>query len=251
MIEQLIAAFLERLPAERRPPVQQRLNRLRRPAWLGTLRRTTPLSQNFGFDRGWPVDRYYMDRFLAEHRGDIRGRVLEVKEGRYTAQYGVGVDAVDVLDIDAANPHATIVADLARLDPAGCADRFDCFVLTQTLHLIYDVRAALSGAHMLLRPGGVLLATIPAVSRIVPRHEGVTDYWRLTVPSATALFGEAFGSAQVQARSYGNVLAAIAFLAGMAGDELSRDELDVNDPEMPVLIAVRAVKATSGQSTPQ
>jgi hypothetical protein len=34
-----------------------------------------PISRAFGYDRGTPIDRYYLDRFLDEHNGDIRGRV--------------------------------------------------------------------------------------------------------------------------------------------------------------------------------
>src|ERR1044071_9523598 len=90
--------------------LRQRLRRFARPAWLGSLHRTTPLSDHWGFDRGTPLDRYYIGRFLEEHRQDIHGRVLEVKDSNYTDRYGVGVQRRDVLDIDPSNPHATIVA---------------------------------------------------------------------------------------------------------------------------------------------
>ena len=33
-----------------------------------------------GRDRGTPIDRHYIERFLDEHRADIRGRVLEVRD---------------------------------------------------------------------------------------------------------------------------------------------------------------------------
>ena len=42
---------------------------------LGTIRRTTPLSDHWGRERGTPVDRYYIERFLAAERDVIRGRV--------------------------------------------------------------------------------------------------------------------------------------------------------------------------------
>lgn len=240
---QLLSSWLNSLPPERRLHLRQRLNRLIHPAWLGTLRRTTPLSGNWGFDRGLPVDRYYIDRFLTEYRHDIRGRVLEVKENRYTQRYGVGVECCEVLDIDPANPRATVVADLAGAHVSIAPASFDCFVLTQTLQFIYDIRGAIAGAHHVLRPCGVLLATLPAISRAAPRREEAADYWRLTSDSASRLFGEVFGPERVTVTSYGNVLAAIAFLAGMASEELSQQELDVNDIDMPVLLAVRAVKA--------
>ena len=133
----------------------RRWRRLLRPAWPAFLRRTRPLSDFWGFDRGTPVDRHYIEGFHAEHRGDIRGRVLEVQDSVYTDLLGSGVEARDVLDIDPANPRATIVADLAKTEALPEAV-FDCFILTQTLHLIYDLRAAVRGCHHLLRPGGTL-----------------------------------------------------------------------------------------------
>jgi hypothetical protein len=61
------------------------------------------------------------------------------------------------------------------------------------------------------------------------------------------LFGEAFGPPQVTVRARGNVLSSIAFLAGMAYEELSRAELETDDPAFPLIVTVRAVKAGSGR----
>jgi SAM-dependent methyltransferase len=219
---------------------QQRLRRLRRPAWLGTLRRLTPLSDGFGFDRGTPVDRYYIERFLAENRAAIRGHVLEVKNSRYTDRFGVAVSQRSVLDIDARNRNATIVADLAAGDDLP-ADTFDCFILTQTLQYIYDARSAVFHAHRILRPGGVLLCTVPSIARITP---GSVDgeHWRFTHASCRRLFAEFFPPDKVDVRTHGNVLTAIAALTGMATEELKRRELDYDDAYFPLLVTVRAEK---------
>lgn len=213
----------------------------RRPLWLGSLRRTTPISQHWGAERGLPVDRYYIERFLEEHAGDIRGRVLEVMDARYTERFGTAVERSDVLDVDAANPSATIVADLtdAGSIPSGS---FDCFVLTQTLQFVYDVGAAVREAHRLLRPGGVLLATVPAVSRVDRKAGRDGDFWRFTADSCATLFGSVFGSGNVEVRAHGNVLAGVAFLAGLAREDLSERELDEEDDLFPVVVTVRAVK---------
>ena len=161
---------------------------------------------------------------------------------RYTDLFGTDVVSSDVLDVVPDNPRATLVADLS--DAASVASgTFDCFVLTQTLQFIYPVEAAVREAHRLLRPGGVLLVTVPAVSRI-DRHAGVDgDFWRFTAASCRRLFGAIFGEANVEAQSYGNVLAAIGFLAGLAREDLSDDELDIVDDLYPVLVGVRALKA--------
>jgi hypothetical protein len=118
-------------------------------------------------------------------------------------------------------------------------------VLTQTLQLIYDVRGAIVQSHRLLRPGGVLLVTVPVVSRIVPRYGLETDYWRFTPASCRRLFGEVFGDANVTIESFGNVAAGVAFLRGAAMEELPRRALDLHDPYFPILVGVRAVRDSS------
>ena len=55
---------------------------------FGDLHRLTPISQCFGFDRGLPVDRYYIERFLARHASEIVGRVLEIGDDTYTRRFG-------------------------------------------------------------------------------------------------------------------------------------------------------------------
>jgi SAM-dependent methyltransferase len=219
------------------------LRRWRRPATF-TEMDTAPLSTEWGFDRGTPIDRYYIERFLARHAGDIRGRVLEVKNSDYTRRFGQGVTEAAVLDISADNPLATLVADLSRPEmfPEG---RFDCFVLTQTMQFIYEVQAVVQSAHRLLAPGGVLLVTVPSISRIAPRYGPTTEFWRFSAASCTRLFGDVFGEGNVEVRTHGNVLAATAFLYGAALEEIPPEKLDVDDPFFPLIVSVRATRAAS------
>jgi SAM-dependent methyltransferase len=220
---------------------RKRLQRVRHPAWLGTIRRTKPLSDHYGRDRGTPVDRYYIEQFLAAEHAAIRGRVLEVMNRDYTVRFGDAVDSSDILDIDPGNADATIIGDLTAADavPTGS---FDCFILTQTLQYIYDLEAAVAHAHRILRPGGTLLCTVPVVSRI-DRPQLESEYWRLTAAACSRLFGDVFPSNNVAVRERGNVLAAVAFLVGMAAEELSTRDLERDDPFFPVLVTVRATKA--------
>ena len=50
---------------------------------FGDLQRLSPISREFGLDRGLPIDRFYMERFLAAHAHHIRGAVLEIGEPTY------------------------------------------------------------------------------------------------------------------------------------------------------------------------
>lgn len=216
----------------------------RRPVAMGDLARKTPISTHWGFDRGLPIDRYYIQRFLEDHRADVRGDVLEVKDSGYTTAIGgAAVTAAEVLDVTAANPRASLIADLAAADHLP-GDRFDCFILTQTLHIIYDCRIALGHAARLLKPGGVLLCTIPAVSRVNDEDGGLEsgDYWRMTAAAVRTLFREAFPAGEVEITTYGNVLTCTAFLYGLATEEMSGDDLQHHDPWFPLIHCVRAVK---------
>jgi SAM-dependent methyltransferase len=169
--------------------------------------------------------------------------VLELLNSDYTRRFGNGVERSDVLDIDEGNPKATIVADLAAADEIR-SETFDCFILTQTLQFIPDVHAAVGHAHRIVKPGGTVLCTVPAVSRIA-RRTLESEYWRFTAAGCALLFGESFGEGQVRVESCGNVLAAIAFLAGMAAEELTARELEERDPFFPMLITVCARRPTA------
>lgn len=213
------------------------------PVDWGELRRMTPVSRVFGLDRGTPVDRYYIERFLEQHSADIQGRVLEIADATYTRRFGgQRVRQSDVLHADDRNRHATIIGDLTT--GAGIPkDAFDCIVLTQTLHCIDNILAAIINGARALVPGGVLLATLPGISQISRYDmERWGDRWRFTSISARRLFVDVFGSGNVSIETHGNVLAATAFLQGISVEELTTDELDHHDPDYELVMTVRAVR---------
>ncbi|HYM22732.1 MAG TPA: trifunctional glycosyltransferase/class I SAM-dependent methyltransferase/polysaccharide deacetylase [Vicinamibacterales bacterium] len=208
----------------------------------GDLRRTWPLSDRWGRDRGTAIDRFYIEAFLDAHRGDVRGRVLEVRDSVYTQRFGgSAVDRRDVVDIDSTNTTATIVADLRRAD-AIASNTYDCIILTQTLHLIDDMAAVIAECERILRPGGVLLLTGPSVIRVDDERGVDGDFWRLTEASARSLFSAAFPVDAFEVASYGNVMVCAAFLYGVSVEEIARADLDRSDARFPLVIAIRAVK---------
>jgi len=202
-----------------------------------------PVSREFGYDRGQPIDRYFIENFLDRRRQDIRGRVLEIGDPGYTRKFGSEkVTQSDVLHSESGHSHVTIVGDLAT--GKGLADQcFDCMILTQTLPFIYDIHGVVANTYAKLRCGGVLLATLPGISQ-VSRYDMDRwgDFWRFTDASARRLFGDVFGDDNVTVEIWGNVFVASAFLYGLASRELSQSELDYVDADYQVLITVRAVK---------
>ena len=209
----------------------------------GDLWRTAPISTDWGFDRGLPIDRYYIETFLARYATDIRGHTLEFLDNNYTRRFGgARVTRSDVLHHQPGNPKATLVADLSR-DNDLPDNTFDCIICTQTLTFIYDLRAAIACLHRILKHDGVLLVTVPGITRTSPEDKSRGgDFWRFTTESTGYLFREHFSEPQMNITSYGNVLAASSLLYGIAAEELGGDRLDIYDENYPVLVSVRAVK---------
>ena len=219
----------------------KRILRRQTPVWWGNLRRRRPFSENWGFDRGVPVDRFYIERFLSRFAEEIRGRVLEVAEPLYTRQFGSSsVTSSDVVDIDASNEAATIVADLV-LPGSLPAESYDCIVVTQTLQYVDDPSTAVANLWASLARGGTLLVTVPCLQRIDPDLPDV-DRWRFTPLGLEDLVRRGCPEGEREVAGYGNVLASTAFLMGIAADELRRAELERPDPDFPLVACARARK---------
>jgi SAM-dependent methyltransferase len=210
----------------------------RLPGRIGPYIRSGPVSLTWGGDRGTPIDRWYIERFLDSHRQDITGRALEVKTDDYVRRFGSNLTQVDIVDVNADNPRATFVADIADADVLPDAS-FDCFVLTQVIHYIDDPRRAIAHCRRILRPGGVLLLTAPALNKI---DNPPQDHWRLTVAGCRSILREYFEEDEIEVEGYGNCLVAMAFLTGLAAHELRPHELEQVDPAYPIVICARAVR---------
>jgi SAM-dependent methyltransferase len=210
----------------------------------GTFGRTTPVNRSFGFYRGKPIDRFYIERFLDRHAEDICGRVLEVGDRGYTLRFGGDrVKQSDVLHAEPGSREATIVGRLDTGEGIPLA-AFDCAIITQTLHVIFNIRAAVQNLHDLLRPGGVALVTIPCVSQISRFDaERWGDYWRLTPAAAQKMFADIFPGGHVEVGAFGNVMLAAAFLHGLVVEDLPAQALEEHDPQYPILVCVRAVRS--------
>lgn len=215
----------------------------RKPIEFNDQFRVSPISQTFGFDRGMPIDRYYINSFLKQNRSSISGHVLEISESIYSKQYGHHIEKYEILHYDNTNKNATIIGDLTK--PETLPEKeIDCFICTQTLNFIFDVSKAIEGSYKILKNGGLFLCTVAGISQI-SRYDMDRwgDYWRFTNLSIMKLMEHVFGEGNVQVQTFGNVLAATTFLQGLAVDDLPDSSLlDINDPNYQMIIGVKAVK---------
>ena len=210
---------------------------------FGDLRRLTPISKEFGWDRGTPIDRYYIERFLSEHADDIKGRVLEIGDNVYTCRFGNSrVQQSDILSVERSNKKSTFVGDLTQLATLPEAT-FDCIILTQTLQYIFDVPAAVATLFRALKAGGVLLLTVPSVrSQVDGSGWGGTWYWWFTSAAVRRLLAGSFLPDVLTVETHGNLFVATAFHFGVALEELEPGDMAASDAEFPVIVAARAVK---------
>jgi len=223
--------------------VLQRARRLGAPDIMqgSQLHSLTPLSRAFGYDRGQPIDRIYIEDFLEAHSADVRGHVLEATDDTYSRRLGgARITGQDVIHRIPGNDSATIVGDLA--DPETLpANSFDCIILTQTLQYVFDLQAAAKNLHHALRRGGVALITVPGIAPLHPGGWGDDQYWLFTKAGLERLLATAFDAARIEVETFGNLYAATAFLHGAAVEDVSKSKLRPVDASYPVIVAARAV----------
>ena len=232
-IQRMVRKIVQLLDGRAKPPID-----------FGAFRRITPISRDFGFDRGQPIDRYYIEKFLLENSARIKGRILEIGDNTYTLRFGgTTVTSSDVFNCKADTPGTTISGCLTCCDLSIPDSSFDCIIITQTLQFIYDVRAVVQTLHRILKPGGCVLATMAGISQI-SRYDMDQwgECWRFTDFSAKRLFEEFFAPQDIITETYGNVLTSISFLHGLAAGELNPEDLDAVDPDYQMLISVCAQK---------
>lgn len=214
---------------------------MKQPNWHN-LRNLEPISRVFGFDRGTPIDRVYIDDFLNKNREYINGIVCEIGDSNYSKKYGQNIKSYDVLHYTKDNPKATIIGDLTNLSTLP-QNKIDCFIVTQTLNVIYDFKKAIKGIYHILRKDGSALVTVAGISQI-SRYDMDRwgDFWRFTDLSMKKAFEEVFGKDNIKVDCYGNILSSTAFLQGIAAEELTYDELFYKDMDYQVTITIKATK---------
>lgn len=198
-----------------------------------------PVSTKYGFDRGKPIDRYFIEEFIGEYKDLVKGHCLEVVDDTYIRMFGGdAVEKADVIDIFVTK-QASIHGDLRDLTHVVKSNTFDCIIITQTLHVNDDFESAIRECYRILKPGGTMLATFPTIS---PTWNLKINMWRLSVKSASYIFSKYFDKSNVRVMGYGNKESSLLFWTGFAIEDISPSDLEKQDNLFPTLIGIKATK---------
>lgn len=210
---------------------------------FGDLRRLTPFYNECVNNCNTAIDNYLIEEFLASYSTDIHGCVLEIGRFGYATSFGgTNVKKKDVLSLNdtIANIHNNTI-ELNNADHVP-SNTYDCIIFPQELQCIYEMKEALITLYRILKPGGVLLVTLPGISKKGKDEQSKKRLWSFTALSARRLFEEVFPVSHLTVESFGNVLASVALMHGLKATDLRPEELVYNDPLYQIVITVRAVK---------
>lgn len=196
-----------------------------------------PISQQFGTERGTPIDRYYIDQLLEEHSEFIKGDVLEIEDNTYTVRFGKDhVARSIVMDVSAQNSSISFNGNLETGE--GIKDEIaDCFILTQTLMYIFDLKSAVHNIARLLKRGGNALITCSGISQNSRRC--MDDYgccFNFNVDALRRLFEQEPDMEVLEAGSFGNVKTVSAHLNGLCCEDLTAEDFVPNDKYYPLIV---------------
>lgn len=197
---------------------------------------TEPVSLQFATERGTPVDRYYIEKFLGNNSRFIQGDILEIEDNTYTKQFGSGNFRSLVMDVSSESDGVDFLANLETGE--GIRDGVaDCFICTQTLMYIYDLASTADNIHRLLKTGGTALITCSGLSQNSRRcmdNYGCT--YNFNVDVFRHMFADQDKFEIIDIGSYGNVKTVCAHLAGLCIEDLTEEDFSVNDKYYPLVV---------------
>lgn len=219
----------------------------------------------WGAARGQPIGRYYLHRWLEQIDREWSSgpqRCLEIGDGHFIKESSERAWAQkqgkmltfceeESLSLDLSDDRADMHADLE--DPFATLKEkhllvelekgFDVIVCAQVFeHIDYPVEA-IKGLADILRPGGVVLFSVPFISNPVHGH----DVHRFTTVGVSNLAKKA-GLTVISNEAMGNSLVTIGYLLELASDDFTEEELLIKDPHQYVGVYAVLSKPSSNEA---
>lgn len=203
---------------------------------FGDFRGQLPFCPQFGSLRGTPIDRYYLDKFIAEIREEVVGNTLEIggkKDNRLL--YGVN-KAAPYLTMDLAGKGLDIIGDAHDISAVEKGS-LDSVIIFNVLEHCQRPWVVVDNIYEWLKDNGQVFCMVPNAQRV---HNFPKDYWRIFPDAIDSLFAR-FPHRKLYI--YGNPLTTIASYMGVAAEELKAEELDAAQENYPVASCIHARKA--------
>lgn len=200
-----------------------------------TLKAIKKYSNKFGFDRGTPLDLFYMmqifdkvDKYKSYQNslefGDLNYSKLFNTKNMFVLthpEYANGVIDKNqiVFDLNSSNIYNGTF--------------FDLIISTNVINFTHNPFVSIKHHFAMLNDNGTLVLTVQSsmpVSDYDQKRWG--DYWRLTMDSLAKLL-EGY-PIEYELYSFGSFTTSIAFLCGIAAEELELNVLDEHDHRYPI-----------------
>ena len=196
-----------------------------------------PVSRRYGREHGTPIDRYYIEKFLDEHKRCIRGTVAEFADDAYTKRFGQKVMKSIILHVNGWGENV-IKADLVTGE--GISESMvDCLICTQTIQFIFELESAIKNIYRLLKKDGVALITAHGIAQIsLYDYRNWGEYWRFTKMAFQKLIDANCEGAEYEVSSYGNVKSCVSALYGMCIEDMDENDLTYDDEQYPFILGV-------------
>jgi len=209
-----------------------------------TAYKLTFLANDFGFSRGKPFDRYYIEDFLSMNRNLIYGKCLEFGDTVYTLAYGRSVSRATPFYYS----DTPLILETAYYGDICHANSFppstfDCIICTNVLNYILNAQEALVGMKKILSDSGSIIVTVAGPSTQISRYDMDRwgDFWRFTERSFLFLVENAGLSAN-SIKIYGNPYAAVHQILGGSVEDQPDICFADHHPDYPMIIAMVLTK---------
>lgn len=131
------------------------------------------------FSHNWLIKKI-INKHVRAHIPKIQGDVIDLGCGTRPYEHDILQYAESYIGVDWSKTlhgvHADLVADLNKTLPL-CNEAADCIISFEVLEHLCEPGTMLSEAHRILRPGGILLLSVPFQWWV---HEAPWDFYRYT-----------------------------------------------------------------------
>lgn len=182
-------------------------------------------------DRGTPIDRFYIEKFVKSKRKYISGNIYEIGDDFYSKKYAQPHSKFTVLTYKENEPFAKHNINFNKKN-SHLYNTADCLIVVQTLNFLYNTKNAISEIRNILKYDGCAIITVSSITPVsLYDYKRWGDFWRFTDMALRELLLEFFSIEEIEIRSFGNYDSTMFYLSGACAEEVNESILNHIDPE--------------------